>query len=69
MRAALRNLCGVLEIDQIDLGSKPLIDALELPVQQGMQILSACGLSEAQLMLRTPAELSDGQRYRPISQH
>ncbi len=64
MRAAIRKLSDVLDIDQIDLGSKPLIDALELPVKQGMQILSACGLSEAQLMLRTPAELSDGQRYR-----
>src|SRR5262249_8440665 len=26
--------------------------------------LSACGLSEARLLLRTPAELSEGQRYR-----
>ncbi len=64
MRAAIRKLSGILDIDQIDLGHSPLIDALDLPVQQGMQILSACGLSEAQLMLRSPAELSDGQRYR-----
>lgn len=64
MRAAIRKLSGFLEIDQIDLGSSSLIDALALPVQEGMQILSACGLSEAQLMLRSPAELSDGQRYR-----
>lgn len=64
MRAAAKELNDILDIDQIDLETKPLIDALKLPVQQGMQILSACGLSEAQLMLRTPAELSDGQRYR-----
>jgi uncharacterized protein len=27
-------------------------------------LLAACGLGEARLLLRTPAELSDGQRYR-----
>ena len=27
-------------------------------------LLSGCGLSEARLLLRTPAELSEGQRYR-----
>jgi ABC-type ATPase with predicted acetyltransferase domain len=29
-----------------------------------MELLSACGLAEARLMLRTPSELSDGQRAR-----
>jgi ABC-type glutathione transport system ATPase component len=29
-----------------------------------MHLLSSCGLGEAHLMLRAPAELSDGQRYR-----
>ena len=64
MRAAQNRLTDVLDIDKMDPGTKPLIDALEQPVKQGMEILSACGLGEAQLMLRTPAELSDGQRYR-----
>ncbi|MBL4884557.1 MAG: AAA family ATPase [Planctomycetaceae bacterium] len=64
MRQATRQLKRILDIDQIDLGTSPLVDALNLPVQEGLQLLSACGLSEAQLMLRTPAELSDGQRYR-----
>ncbi len=64
MRAVQNKLTGVLNIDQIELGDHSLIDALELPLKQAMQILSACGLSEAQLMLRSPTELSDGQRYR-----
>jgi ABC-type ATPase with predicted acetyltransferase domain len=42
----------------------PLIDALGGPVEGRLEKLSACGLSEARLLLRTPAELSDGQRYR-----
>ena len=42
----------------------PLIDALPGPVDDGSATLAACGLSEARLLLRTPAELSDGQRYR-----
>jgi GNAT superfamily N-acetyltransferase len=29
-----------------------------------LERLALCGLSEARLLLRTPAELSDGQRYR-----
>ena len=32
--------------------------------RSGLDRLAACGLSEARLLLRTPAELSDGQRYR-----
>lgn len=33
-------------------------------VSNGARLLGKCGLSEAQLMLRYPQELSDGQRYR-----
>jgi ABC-type ATPase with predicted acetyltransferase domain len=43
---------------------RPLVDVLPLPIEQSLALLSACGLGEARLMLRTPAELSDGQRYR-----
>src|SRR5262249_2216044 len=39
-------------------------DALPGPVEGRLERLAACGLSEARLLLRTPAELSDGQRYR-----
>jgi len=34
------------------------------PFQESLQFLSTCGLGEDQLLLRTPQELSDGQRYR-----
>ena len=55
---------AVLNVDSLELGGRTLIDALPVPIGEAMQLLSACGLGEAQLMLRTPAELSDGQRYR-----
>ena len=55
---------SVLNIDALELGDSILVDALNLPVQEILQLLSMCGLGEAQLLLRTPRELSDGQRYR-----
>ena len=42
----------------------PLIDALAGSVEERLAALAACGLSEARLLLRTPSELSEGQRYR-----
>lgn len=54
----------VLALDRLELPPKPLADAMPLEVKDSLDLLSACGLSEAQLLLRTPAELSDGQRYR-----
>lgn len=57
-------LTGVLDIDDLELSDLILVDALPLPIQESMQLLAQCGLGEAQLMLRTPHELSDGQRYR-----
>jgi ABC-type ATPase with predicted acetyltransferase domain len=64
MRAAASQLQNVIDVDELDLGEKCLVDGLECPFEDAMKWLSLCGLSEAQLMLRTPAELSDGQRYR-----
>ncbi|MBX3439645.1 MAG: ATP-binding cassette domain-containing protein [Planctomycetaceae bacterium] len=55
---------SLINIDDLDLGDHILIERLPLPATESMQLLSACGLGEAHLMLRTPAELSDGQRYR-----
>ncbi|MGE0378149.1 MAG: ABC transporter [Planctomycetaceae bacterium] len=68
MRAAASQLqqadSSPLNIDALNLGDRILIDRLPLSVTESMQLLSACGLGEAHLLLRTPAELSDGQRYR-----
>ena len=68
MRAAATALAAedqtVLNLEELEWDERILIEALELPVSEAMGILAACGLSEARLLLRTPAELSDGQRYR-----
>lgn len=74
MRAAMEKLRGdstsgdvvsvVVDINALELGDATLIDSFALPVSDTMHLLSSCGLGEAHLMLRTPAELSDGQRYR-----
>ncbi len=72
LRAAadeLRNTAGaesdpVIDIDRLGLGSQILIDAVPGPVDEALHLLSACGLGEARVLLRTPAELSEGQRYR-----
>ena len=42
----------------------PLIDSLPGTVEDRLATLASCGLSEARLLLRTPFELSEGQRYR-----
>ncbi len=42
----------------------PLVDALPGALEDRLATFAACGLSEARLLLRTPAELSEGQRYR-----
>lgn len=64
MRAAAAQLEGVLNIDDLDLGNAILVDALPTSTSESLSLLAACGLGEAPLLLRTPSELSDGQRYR-----
>ncbi|MBX3442905.1 MAG: hypothetical protein KF774_10905 [Planctomyces sp.] len=55
---------NVLTLDDLSLPDQLLIDALPGTAAEAMQLLSQCGLAEPRLMLRTPAELSDGQRFR-----
>lgn len=64
MRSAAAQLDGVLHLDALPLGEQLLVDALPGETDDALALLAACGLGEAQLLLRTPAELSDGQRYR-----
>ena len=68
MRAAAAKLReageAMVNLDAVDLGARPLVDSLPGGVEDAMRLLSRCGLGEAHLMLRTPAELSEGQRYR-----
>jgi ABC-type ATPase with predicted acetyltransferase domain len=68
MRAASEQLASenarLINIDSLDLGRRTLIDSLAGDPAADMQLLAQCGLGEARLLLRTPDELSDGQRYR-----
>ena len=47
-------------------GDSPIIDriATDQPLQHAMELLSFVGLGDAFVMLRSAAELSDGQRFR-----
>ncbi|MCE9561606.1 MAG: ATP-binding cassette domain-containing protein [Planctomycetes bacterium] len=63
LRAVAEQLQAV-DAFALPLPDAPLIDALPGSVQDRLATLSGCGLSEARLLLRTPAELSEGQRYR-----
>lgn len=63
LRAAGKQLDAV-DATALDLPDRPLVDALPGAIQERLDLLAACGLSEARLLLRTPSELSDGQRYR-----
>lgn len=64
LRAAAGQLENVVTIDALSLGDACLIDGLGVPFAEALRRLSVCGLSDARLLLRTPAELSDGERYR-----
>jgi ABC-type ATPase with predicted acetyltransferase domain len=55
---------GAVDTMALELPDVPLVDALPGPLESRLDLLAACGLSEARLLLRRPAELSDGQRYR-----
>ena len=51
-------------LEELKLPEAALVDALPLPLRESLELLAACGLSEAQLLLGSPAELSEGQRHR-----
>ena len=55
---------GAVDMLALDLPDRPLIDLLPGSFDDRLAALAGCGLSEARLFVRTPAELSDGQRYR-----
>jgi len=55
---------GAIDALSLSLPDRALIDALGGPLEERLSRLAACGLSEARLLLRAPAELSEGERYR-----
>ncbi len=60
----LRGEPSLLRLNSLDLGTRSIVDAIDLPFEEALQLLALCGLAEALLLLRTPQELSEGQRYR-----
>src|SRR6187200_2692125 len=59
LRAAAAQL-GAVDAFALTLPDVPLIDALPGTVDERLATLAGCGLAEARLLLRTPAELSEG---------
>jgi ABC-type ATPase with predicted acetyltransferase domain len=43
---------------------QPLIDTLDAPLPKALRALAHAGLADATLLARTPAELSEGERFR-----
>lgn len=57
----------VANIDEVELLDKPIVDQVypkEKTLNKTLELFSLVGLSDANLFLRKPNELSDGQRYR-----
>ena len=61
-----RDDAALIRFDALpDPPDRPLVDGFDgLPLEEVLRILSIAGLNDAFVMLRRPAELSDGQRYR-----
>ncbi len=65
IRAAAGPGARVVDLAAIDLpAGRPVIDLMRKPLERALRVLSLAGLADAFSLLRTAAELSDGQRYR-----
>jgi uncharacterized protein len=64
-RDACESSCRWVDVEDIHPGDLPLVDCFaEVSIEDALRVLSAVGLAEAWTYLRTPAELSEGQRWR-----
>lgn len=54
----------VVDIDQLTMPEEPLTDQIGDTQKKGLEYLQQAGVSDANLFVRKPSELSDGQRYR-----
>ena len=63
LRAAASQL-GAIEVAARPRPDVSLIDSLTGPLGSRLATLAGCGLAEPRLLLRTPGELSEGERYR-----
>lgn len=55
---------SVVNLDAITFDDRPLIDQIGKNTNDAIRLLAIAGINDAYLYVRTPAELSDGQRYR-----
>lgn len=61
MRAAGEN---VANLDEIQFDERPLTDQVGKSFNDSARLLSMAGLNDATLFVRSPSQLSDGQKYR-----
>ena len=54
----------VCNIDDIEFEHEPLVDQVGKTMADATRILSTVGINDAYLLIRTPDQLSDGQKYR-----
>jgi ABC-type ATPase with predicted acetyltransferase domain len=54
----------VANIDHVELLDMPIIDQIGVDMNDALRLLSIAGMNDANLYVRKPKELSDGQRYR-----
>jgi ABC-type ATPase with predicted acetyltransferase domain len=54
----------VANIDAVEMLDKPIVDQIGKSLNEGMRYMALTGLNDANLYIRKPHELSDGQRYR-----
>lgn len=66
LAAQMRGITGlsVVDIDQIEMDERPLIEQVGKNMADANRILAIAGINDAYLLIRSPNQLSDGQKYR-----
>lgn len=65
LRMLAQRVDGALDLDDAVVPSgQPVVDCFDCPLDKALAWLSQAGLSDAFAILRSPEQLSDGQRYR-----
>lgn len=54
----------IADLNEVVLEDKPVIELVGETTLQATDLLSKAGISDAWIYIKTPAQLSDGQRYR-----
>ena len=55
---------NVADIDEVQFEDRPLIDQIGKSTTEGIDFMQLTGVNDANIWLRKPQQLSDGQRYR-----